>query len=545
MIRRTRLVRLTALLTLGSGIVNLASLLLPHWPRYGGLLFEIFPLEFRHASRILTLLIGFALVVSSFAVYRRKRRAYQAVLALAAFSVFFHLIRGPDYEQALYSVALITALLFTRREFTVRSRLPDLRGAVLRLGSVAAIALFYGVAGFWLLDARDFGVNFHWGDAIRTTARVMLLQGDVGMAPRTRHARWFLDSLDVMTYATVAYALFALYRPVVYRLRTAPRDHALAAGIVERHGRSSLDAFKTWPDKSIFMIPTHDAFLGYRVDGRYAIVLGDPVGPEERMPEIVAAFLRYCGDNDWVPSFHQTLPDFLDVYRAHDLRKIKIGDEAIVDLTRFSLDGKDMKRVRNRLHKLEGEGFRFERHESPLPEAVLAEAKRVSDAWLTIPGRRERRFTLGLFEPAYVRSTPLACVRDGSGAMAAFANLMPSYVKGEATVDLMRYQPSAPSGVMDCLFVHLFQDLRARGFGRFSLGMAPMAGFREAEEATREERAVHMFFQRLNRLFSYRGLLQFKAKYATGWEPRYMIYRNVLHLPGVALALRRVSEIKG
>ena len=51
--------------------------------------------------------------------------------------------------------------------------------------------------------------------------------------------------------------------------------------------------------------------------------------------------------------------------------------------------------------------------------------------------------------------------------------------------------------------------------------------------------------QQLNRFFSYRGMLQFKAKYATSWEPRYIIYRNVLHLPGVALALRRVSEIKG
>ncbi len=545
MTRRIRLVRLTALLTLGGGIVNLVSLLMPQWPHRSGILLELFPLEFRHVSRILTLLIGFALVASSFAIYRRKRRAYQAVLALAVLSAIFHLTRGLDYEQALYSLAMIGALLLTRREFTVRSRLPDLRGATLRLAIVAAVALAYGVAGFWLLDARDFGVNFRWDDAVRTTARVMLLQGDPEFQPLTRHARWFLDSLDMMTYATVAYALFALYRPVVYRLRTAPRERALAAMILARHGRSSLDYFKIWPDKSMFLAPSHDAFLGYRVGGRHAIVLGDPVGPEERMQEIVVAFLRYCSDNDWVVAFHQVLPNFLAVYLACGLRKLKIGDEAVVSLARFSLDGKEMKRLRNRLRKLEGEGLRFERHDPPLADAVLEGAKRVSDAWLTIPGRRERRFTLGMFEPGYVRSTPLICVRDAQGAMVAFANLIPSYVRGEATIDLMRYRPDAPNGVMDLLFTRAFCHLRDRGFERFSLGMAPMAGFQEKEEPTREERAVHRFFQRLNRLFSYKGLLQFKAKYATDWEPRYIIYRNVLHLPGAALALRRVSEVKG
>ncbi len=543
MSRRIRLVRLTALLTLGGGLVNLASLLVPHWPPRTGILFELFPLEFRHVSRLFSLLIGFALVVSSFAIYRRKRRAHQAVLALAVLSAVFHLIRGPQYGQALYSVAIVAALLLTRREFTVQSRLPDLRGAVIRLGAVAAMALAYGVAGFWLLDTRDFGVNFHWDDAVRTTARVMLLQGEPGFTPLTRHARWFLDSLDLMTYATVAYALFALYRPVIYRLRTVPHDRARAAELVERHGRSSLDYFKAWPDKSIFLSRGGAAFLCYAVGGRYAVVLGDPVGPEDRIQPIVADFLRYATDNDWRVAFHQVLPDFLPAYRACGLRKLKIGDEAVVDLARFSLAGKDMKRVRNRVHKLEGEGFRFERHDAPLADPVLEEAKRVSDAWLTIPGRRERRFTLGLFEPAYVRSTPLVCVRSGPGGMVAFANLIPSYARGEATIDLMRYRPDAESGVMDLLFVRLFEHLHERGFERFSLGLAPMSGFRETEEPTREERAVHAFFQRLNRIFSYRGLLQFKSKYATGWEPRYVVYRNVLHLPGVALALRRISEI--
>jgi phosphatidylglycerol lysyltransferase len=74
--------------------------------------------------------------------------------------------------------------------------------------------------------------------------------------------------------------------------------------------------------------------------------------------------------------------------------------------------------------------------------------------------------------------------------------------------------------------------------------MAPMTGFGEREQATVEERAIHGLFQQLDFLFSFRGLHHYKAKFATSWEPRYLVYRNVLELPRTAFALRRLSEIR-
>jgi len=168
----------------------------------------------------------------------------------------------------------------------------------------------------------------------------------------------------------------------------------------------------------------------------------------------------------------------------------------------------------------------------------------VSDAWLRIAGRKERRFTLGAFEPAYVRSTPLVAAVDADGKMLAFANRIPSYRAGEATIDLMRHRDDAPAGVMDYLFVKLFLQTKEEGFARFNLGMAPMSGFREDENASIEEKAIHSFFQRLNFLFSYRGLKRYKAKFADVWEPRYSIYRTPLDLARMALALSAVSEMK-
>jgi phosphatidylglycerol lysyltransferase len=108
----------------------------------------------------------------------------------------------------------------------------------------------------------------------------------------------------------------------------------------------------------------------------------------------------------------------------------------------------------------------------------------------------------------------------------------------------MRHRRDAPHGIMDSLFVQLFERQKAGGFKRFSLGLAPMSGFREGEEAGAEERAVQYFLQRSDFLFSYSGLAEYKAKFATHWEPRYAIYRNVLDLPRLAVALIRVSGLK-
>jgi phosphatidylglycerol lysyltransferase len=95
---------------------------------------------------------------------------------------------------------------------------------------------------------------------------------------------------------------------------------------------------------------------------------------------------------------------------------------------------------------------------------------------------------------------------------------------------------------MDYVFVKLFLLKKEEGFERFNLGMVPMSGFQPYEEASPEERAIHSLVQHLTFLFSFKGLLAYKGKFATAWEPRYAIYRNPLDLPRLAFALTRISE---
>ncbi len=529
-----------ATITLGSGILNLISVM-------GGasqtkVLAPVFPLEFISLSRTLTILIGLALIVASLNIYKRKKRAWGIVLALSSFSTTLHLTRGLNYEEAL-SFALFLLLLLTRDVFTVKSGRPDFRSVLLRLLVSAVAAIAYGITGFWLLDERHFGIHFRTGDAIVATLRFLFLSGDARLLPHTPYGHWFLDSLYIITLTASVYSGFALFRPRLYQFRIVPRERAVAREIVQQYARTPLDLFKLWPDKSYFFSPSHRCVIAYRVADNIAIALGDPVGPEGEIEPTVREFLEMCRDSGWAAAFYQTLPDFVPLYLRLGMKKLKIGDDAMVDLLDFSLDGKSKRELRSKVRQLEDMGIHTLECEPPVPDDMIAQLKTVSDQWLRIPGRRERSFTLGQFDPDYLRSKPVLSVVDSIGTVLAFINLI-SVDRAEITGDLMRRRTDVPNGIMDYLFIKLFRYARERGYARFSLGMAPMTGFQEHEEATAEERAIHGLFQQLNFLFSFRGLHHYKAKFATSWEPRYLIYRNLLELPRTAFALRRVSEIR-
>lgn len=539
------LVLIVSLATLGSGFLNLFSLIGPGLPNRLNALHEIFPIAFLHVSRFLTLIIGFTLVVSSINIFKRKRRAYHIVLLLLSFSVIFHLTKGLDYKEATLSLVLIVLLISARSSFTVNSGIPGPGSWGIRLLLAVLAAFTYGVVGFWFLDTKDFGINFTLADSVHRTFQHLALIGDPELIPRTRYAMWFLDSLSLISIMAIAYSVLSIFMPVIYRYRTLPRERLIAKGIAEKYGCDSQDYFKLWADKAFFFSPSKNSFIAYGVGSNFAVALADPVGPEEEIEETIRNFMEFCRENDWRVAFHQALPHFLPIFKKLGFRKLKIGDDAIVDLNKFSISGSRMKDLRNTMNKMEKSGIGIKTFEPPVDDRTILELKEVSDEWLKIPGRRERGFTLGMFDPNYIKSTTVLAAVDAQGRILSFVNIIPSFRAGEATVDLMRRREEAPNGIIDYLIVKLLESLKNKGYERFNLGMAPMSGFRENDEASIEEKTIYYFSKRMNFLFSFAGLRLHKSKFASYWEPRYTIYKNPLDLPKLAIAIGNLTELNG
>jgi phosphatidylglycerol lysyltransferase len=102
---------------------------------------------------------------------------------------------------------------------------------------------------------------------------------------------------------------------------------------------------------------------------------------------------------------------------------------------------------------------------------------------------------------------------------------MPGRRGGEASLDLMRYHPKAPPGVMDAIFVHAFAWARERGYTQFSLGMAPLSTVGESSRAPVWERLSRFLYRHGDYFYNFQGLRQYKQKFQPEWEPRYMAYK--------------------
>jgi phosphatidylglycerol lysyltransferase len=88
----------------------------------------------------------------------------------------------------------------------------------------------------------------------------------------------------------------------------------------------------------------------------------------------------------------------------------------------------------------------------------------------------------------------------------AFANLWRAGHE-ELSVDLMRYLPDGPNGLMDYLFVQTILWGREQGYAWFSLGMAPLAGLQNRSFAPLWNRFGALVFGGGEKFYNFRACI--------------------------------------
>ena len=531
-----------ALLTGLVGLVNLVSAATPglfsrtEWFR------EIFPLTVTTGGNLFAALSGFFLLTLASNLLRRKSLAWLLAVILLCISVVSHLIKGLDYPESLLSGILLFQLIWKRNEFTAQSdRFSVAQGVRVLIGAML-FTLAYGTVGFFLLN-RQYSVSFNLGEAILQTLAMFFTLDRGGLEPTTPFGRFFANSIYFVGGVTLLYALFMLWRPVLLRGEPATsEERSLAQKLVTQYGCSSLAHFCLLSDKSYYFTPTQQSMIAYVPKGRGAVVLGDPVGKAEERKEVIIGFKKLCRRNDWYPAFYQTAPNNLDLYKSLGFKAVKIGEEAIVDLHAFTLQGKAGRKLRNALNRITKMGHRVEFYTPPIADELLAELRNVSNEWLQMRQGAEKRFSLGWFDENYLRECEMVAVRTPEGEVSAFANIVPEYQLNEITIALMRRRREIEHGTMEFLFISLFQHFKERGYDSFNLGLSPLAGVGQAPDSPRIERALRYLYEHLNRFYNFRGLHEFKEKFQPRWEARYFIYPGAVALLEVVVALIRADS---
>lgn len=531
--------KLISLFVFASGAIGMVNPLFARVSQHPKLFTVLVPYSVYHWSRSITALVGFCLIYLSFNLWQKKRDAWLGSIALIIISLGFILSRfGLEHIRLVHDKSLSGSLLLltllphiislillwiARRSYTVKSERRKLAVAFKRAAFLVLFAFIYGALGFFLLETKDLGMNFQLTDAIVRTAQELTFQSNSLAA--TAHGKWLLESLDTMGIAAFALVFLNLFKPIEYELATLPRERAQAKDALEKYGDSSLDYFKLWHDKSYFFLDD-DAFIAYRTEHNVAIALADPTGPSEKIEQLTRDFINHCHNSGWKVAFMQTSPKHLNMYKKLGLNALKIGEDGVVNLDNFVAETIRKKTFKGPLKKLEKEGYILEKLVPPHSEAILNEVQAVSNEWLSLPGRKERTFTLGTFDRNTLQSDNIFAMKNSEGKIVAFVNQIRDYCKDEATIDMMRHRAEVPSGAMDFLFGKLLLMLHGEGFKYFSLSLAALSGVGDEPGASVEEKAVHLIYEHLNRFFSYKGLRAYKDKFDPEWQDRFLIHEG-------------------
>jgi phosphatidylglycerol lysyltransferase len=469
------------------------------------------PLPWLELSHFLGSLVGALLLLLARGIQRRQQGAYVVSVVLTAAGAAFSLLKGLDYEEASLLGLVLLALLACRKAFYRRASLLDERFTP--AWAAAILVVLVGSLGLVVFAHRhtEYANELWWQ---------FTFDGD---APRSLRAE--VGAVLVLLLAAALRLLRAPRLPGGATLGAVERVRPLVASSKDTNVNLALLG-----DKRFLFADSGRTALMYGVRGRSWVALGDPIGEEGGERELCWAFRELSDRHGGWVAFYEVGTRCADIYRDLGLGQFKLGEEARVPLEAFSLEGRRRKGLRASQNHGQREGFSFELLPREAVPALLPELDAISRDWLSQKNTSEKGFSLGFFDPDYLRHFPLACVRH-QGQLLAFANVFEGAQKEELSIDLMRHRTRAPGGVMDYLLIELMLWGRGAGYHWFNLGMAPLSGLASGQLAPLWERAGSLLYRYGEHFYNFEGLRSYKEKFDPVWSPRFLACPGGLALP--------------
>ena len=475
---------------------------------------DFLPLPVVEVSHFLGSIIGIGLLLLARGLQRRIDAAYILSSILLGAGIVISFLKGFDYEEALILTVMLGALLPCHRYFYRKASLID---ESFTPGWTAAIVLVLICSVALVVFAYkhvDYSHDLWWNFTLYGHA--------------SRSLRGIVGAIGVGLFLSMA----RLLRPAQAKSASPGLDDLEMVRNIVQQSSQTCAYLALLGDKNFLFNERRNAFIMYNTSGRSWVAMGDPIGQEEERRELIWRFREMCDRYDGWTVFYEVGTQNIPLYLDLGLALLKIGEEGRVLLSVFSLEGNTRKGFRHTLNKLEKEGYVFE---VILPESipsVLPDLRNISDAWLKEKNTREKGFSLGFFDEAYLKQLPCAVIRK-DGKIIAFANIWQGSEREELSPDLMRHLPDAPYGIMDYLFLHLMLWGKEAGYKWFSLGMTPFAGLEDHALAPLWNRLGAFIFNYGEHFYNFQGLRQYKQKFDPQWEPKYIASPGGLALPGI------------
>jgi lysyl-tRNA synthetase, class II len=481
--------------------------------------------------------LGLALIVAARGLARRKRRAWQLAAALLVGLVVLHLQSRFGYG-AMATALVAIALLARRADFDAPGDPESQPRIALEAAFLAAVVLLFGIGVLWVnrvMADQPFTVGF----ALRETGRALVglnVRGSAHLSGRV--GEWFPVSVLLLGLAAAGKLLVDWVAPWRYRHRQDARERELTRALVAAWGVDTLAPFVLRGDKSYFFDGGEEAFVAYKVVSGVAIVSGDPIGPSERFSDLVGRFIAFAHERGWRVAILGASEHALGVYAEHGLHALYHGDEAVIDVSGFSLEGRPIRKVRQSVHRLKRAGYRVEvLRPSELEPELRDELEDVARAWRD--GQPERGFVMALDTLFRLDDEHALFVigRGQDGSAAGFLHFAVCRGVSALSLSSMPRLRTTPNGFNEWLICETVAWARANEFERVSLNFAPFAALLAPEaELSALQRLERQALLRLKGRFQLDNLLLFNRKFMPSWQRRFVVYERRLDLPRVGIA---------
>ncbi|MDO5736724.1 MAG: DUF2156 domain-containing protein [Propionibacteriaceae bacterium] len=539
--RNRRFRRWTAALTVLLAAITVASALSPPLRARLEVLLEVLPFPALHLAAATTVFVGCALVMTARGLLYGHRIAWAAAVILLTAAVGLNLVKGLDVEEGVVSAVVVVWLVLSRRAFTVVPTRGQLRRGV--MGGVVAAVVVVIVSTVLVMT---MGRRHHprVGETVQAAAE--RLGGDsqlplLGLGPAGA------PLLAAAGIAVVVVSLWLLLSPRGSLSRTPADlviDRERARTIVARHGGGTLDYFALRDDKEWFF--TGSAVVAYAVRRGVCLVSPDPIGARGNQYQTWADFMDFTAARGWTVAVVAAAADWIEVYDHSGLKPLYLGDEAIVDVTSFTLTGRAVKGLRQAVNRVERAGV-----EAAFIEPALA-SQEVRDKVLAIAdksrqGETERGFSMTLsrmFDPADA-GLLMVMATDRDGRVLGFIQWVPATDLPGWSLDVMRRDTAddVPNGLIDFMIVKTIEHIKAdeaRGLGlnfavmRDTMITPPEGVTGQIKRRVLDTVAKHSQLESLGK---------FNEKYDPVWVSRYVMRGSGDELLKQALAVAQAEGV--
>ena len=568
--------KILAAIVAAMGVLNVISSLLLYSPQRLEWLRTVLPPEITQGSRGLNLVAGFFLIAIAWNLAGRRKIAFTITNWLLVISAISHITKGLDIEEFLVTMTLIGILWYYRGDYTVKSD-PDARKTLLFAVPYAIIFFFgYSITGFYLLK-HQFIPSFNINSVIDEIFNLSTFQGEMLYTALTKHARWFMESITLLAGVGLLYILHILTLPVLHAGKSRSRDRDTVREILTDYAKGSLAYYALGFDKSYYFSDNDSCVIPYVLEGNVALSAGDPIGPREEIAKTIEKFCTFAEENQWIPAFYQADESNIAIYKSRNLKVLKIGEEAMIDIQEFTTKGKPRADIRTCVNRGKRENWQFNYYEGPVDdEKIKTQLVEISREWLEQKSGGEMGFTMGATSITGDEDTLVTVASDADGKVMAFCTWAPMFAANGWSLDFMRRLPDAPNGVMEFLITTTIEETKKKGFRLISLGLAPLSNVVEEPKETKEtgeakeiikatkettetkeskdpneteerrdflslEKGLEYVSEKFNTVYHFKSLRHFKEKFAPRWENSYLIYPGLVDFPRVAYALVRAQ----